>query len=161
MSLACLVIIIFEFKNPFFTQVRLGKNKLPFTLYKIRSMSNGQVTRIGKIIRRTGIDELPQLINIIQGKMNFVGPRPLTQGDIERLNWATPFYDFRWQIKPGLTGLAQLSPKCHKKISLFWDRHYFNNQCLLLDLKVLVSSGFVILFGKQKVIKFIYKKHES
>ena len=80
-------------------------------------MDNNKITALGNFLRRTGIDEIPQLINILIGDMNFIGPRPLTKQDIIRLEWNTNFHDIRWGIKPGITGLSQLSPICNKRVS--------------------------------------------
>src|SRR5260221_12330675 len=78
-----------------FRQVRLGRDRRPFTILKFRSMRDGRVTRIGRLLRGTGLDELPQFVNILRGDMSAVGPRPLTAADVERLGWATPQHDFR------------------------------------------------------------------
>ncbi len=156
--LSCILILIFERKSPFFIQERLGINKIPFSLYKIRSMSQNKVTPIGKVIRKTGIDELPQLLNILKGDILFIGPRPLALNDIERLNWTGQYYDYRWKVKPGLTGLAQLSPLCHRKISAFWDRYYINHQSLSLDLKIALASFFILFLGKKGVKRFLKLK---
>lgn len=93
----------------------MGAGKRDFTILKLRTMKNNEITFIGKIFRRTGLDELPQLWNILFGQMSFVGPRPLTKADAERLGWNDQFHAVRWKVKPGLTGLAQLSPVCHRK----------------------------------------------
>ena len=119
-------------------------------------MVDGKITPLGKILRKTGIDELPQLINIIKGDLNFVGPRPLTQADVDRLGWTSDFYDFRWKTKPGLTGLAQLSPICHKKMSLFWDKYYISNQSLALDIRVVLGSALIPIIGKYNMKALIY-----
>lgn len=152
-------IIIFEQESVFFIQERIGKNKIPFKLIKIRTMQNNQITYIGSILRKTGIDEIPQLINILKGEMNFIGPRPLTKNDIERLGWQTEYYQKRWNVKPGLTGLAQLSPICHKKMSFFFDLYYTKNRRIRLDLGILLMSFLVLFVGKQKVKKIILKRH--
>src|SRR5579859_3330701 len=91
-----------------FSQARVGKGRGPFTLLKFRSMRNNQVTRVGQWLRRTGIDELPQFVNVCRGEMSVVGPRPLTAQDIERLGWNGPQFDWRFGGKPGITGLSQL-----------------------------------------------------
>src|SRR5688572_2915166 len=92
-----------------FRQERLGRDRRPFTILKFRSMRDGRVTRIGRLSRTTGLDELPQFINILRGEMSAVGPRPLTAEDVHRLGWTTAEFDFRWQRRPGLTGLAQMA----------------------------------------------------
>src|SRR4051794_33151913 len=79
-----------------FRQERLGRDRRPFIILKFRSMQEGRVTRIGGFLRATGLDELPQFINILRGEMSAVGPRPLTAEDVLRLGWTTPEHDFRW-----------------------------------------------------------------
>ena len=156
--LVSIAIVILDRDRIIFKQPRLGLNQVPFTIYKLRSMKHGEITLMGKIIRKTGIDEIPQLINIIKGNIKFIGPRPLTESDVIRLQWNSKFHNFRWQVKPGLTGLAQLSPVCHKKMSLFWDKYYVNHQSFWLNLKIFFASVFVIILGKNRVKNIIHKK---
>jgi lipopolysaccharide/colanic/teichoic acid biosynthesis glycosyltransferase len=75
----------------------------------IRTMRDGRVTRVGTALRATGLDEIPQFLNILSGEMSAVGPRPLTEADVRRLGWTGAEFDFRWEQKPGLTGLAQIA----------------------------------------------------
>ncbi len=152
------LLIIFDQSSPFFFQTRIGYQKKEFVIYKLRSMKNNKVTFIGNVLRKTGIDELPQLLNIIKGDLNFVGPRPLTQNDITRLNWETKFHQFRWQTKPGLTGLAQLSPVCNKRISLFWDKYYIENQSTILNFRIIVGSVLIPILGKNRVKNMLKSK---
>lgn len=153
-----LLILIFDHQNPFFRQERLGLNRQLFTIYKFQTFKNGQITTLGRILRKIGVDEIPQLFNIIINDINFIGPRPLTQSDISRLGWSSTFYDKRWSVKPGLTGLAQLSPICHKKMTLFWDNYYAKHQNFGLNLKILIATAFILIFGKRKVINYIHNK---
>ena len=132
-----------------YTQERIGLNNEPFVIYKFRTMSKGQITSLGRILRKTGIDELPQLINIIEGNMNFVGPRPLTIGDIERLGWNSSEYSKRWRVKPGITGLAQLSTICDANVSWENDQHYIANRSAMTDLKIIVKSILIPFIGKR------------
>ena len=76
--------------SPFFAQARVGRGRRPFTILKIRSMRERRVTRVGAWLRRTGIDELPQFVNVWRGEMSVVGPRPLTGDDVARLGWSDP-----------------------------------------------------------------------
>ncbi len=152
------LILIFDNQNPFFKQKRIGLNKQEFTIYKFQTFKNSKITKFGTILRKTGIDEIPQLLNILKNDINFVGPRPLTQTDIDRLGWNTSFYNKRWKVKPGLTGLAQLSPLCHKKMTLFWDKYYAQHHSILMDLKILTATFFILFVGKKRVINYIYKK---
>ncbi|MBK9192399.1 MAG: sugar transferase [Crocinitomicaceae bacterium] len=151
-----LVSLAADHQNPFFIQTRMGAGKRDFTILKLRTMKNNEITFIGKIFRRTGLDELPQLWNILFGQMSFVGPRPLTKADAERLGWNDQFHAVRWKVKPGLTGLAQLSPVCHRKMSWFFDQKYIQCSSFLLDMKIMISSVLVLFVGKQKAVKWLY-----
>ena len=131
-----------------FIQERIGLNKATFTIYKFKSMRHGKVTRIGALLRKTGLDELPQLINIIEGNMKFVGPRPLTQQDIERLEWNDQTAKPRWEVHPGITGMAQLTTICNKDRSLKNDLYYAKNKSASLDLKILYKSTLIPFIGK-------------
>ncbi|MGB1103902.1 MAG: sugar transferase [Crocinitomicaceae bacterium] len=159
--LVILLILLIEWDKPFFLQDRIGKHKQPFTIIKFRTMKKGKITPLGDLLRKTGIDELPQLINIIKLDMSFVGPRPLTQGDIERLAWMSDFYTKRWSVRPGIVGLAQLSPICHKKMSWFYDRFYIENQNLSLDFKILFAAMFIPLTGKTFIKNRIHGKEKA
>jgi len=157
------VIVVVEQDSIFFVQKRLGLHQKLFKVYKLRTMKANKITFIGKVLRKTGLDEIPQLFNIVKGDLNFIGPRPLTLFDVQRLGWQSDYYKQRWSVKPGLTGLAQLSPICHKKMSLFWDNYYVKHQNLLLDFKIITASFFALFLGKKMVKKIIQKqlKHES
>jgi lipopolysaccharide/colanic/teichoic acid biosynthesis glycosyltransferase len=155
-----ILILIFERDHPFFLQERIGREKQPFTIIKLRTMKNGKITRLGSILRKTGIDELPQLLNIIKRDMSFVGPRPLTLVDVERLEWDTDFYQKRWSVRPGIVGLAQLSPVCHKKMSWFYDQLYLERQSLILDFKILMAAVMIPFTGKSFVKKRIHGKEK-
>jgi lipopolysaccharide/colanic/teichoic acid biosynthesis glycosyltransferase len=121
-------------------------------------MKNGKVFFFGKILRKTGIDELPQLFNIIKGEMNFIGPRPLTNNDIERLSWNTKYHESRWSTKPGLTGLAQLSPICNKKMSFYLDKYYAENKSIILNFKIFYVSFLTLFIGKNKAKTILFKR---
>ena len=113
-------------------------------------MLNNKATRVGRVIRKTGLDEIPQLYNIVKGEMSFVGPRPLTKFDIERLNWNTSKQIKRWSVKPGITGVAQLSSTCNADLSLRDDFYYIDNKSFILDCKLFVKSLIIPFFGKTK-----------
>jgi lipopolysaccharide/colanic/teichoic acid biosynthesis glycosyltransferase len=134
-----------------FRQDRLGRSRVCFTILKFRSMRDGRITRVGRILRATGLDELPQFINILRGEMSAVGPRPLTESDVIRLGWATERYDFRWRVSPGLTGLAQvIGPQAGRR-SLALDRCYVRTPRLSLDVQLVLISFVVNLLGKHRV----------
>ena len=143
------VLIVLTSGRPIlFTQQRLGVHRIPFTIYKFRTMTNGHITRMGRFLRATGIDELPQLWNIAKNDMAFVGPRPLTQADVSRLGWLGTHYDVRWSVRPGITGLAQLSHGCHRKRTWCHDRYYAMQRSHCLDMKIIIRSAAVPFVGK-------------
>jgi len=154
--LVMIVIILFERSSPFFIQERLGLNKREFKIYKLRTMLNGEITLLGRILRKTGIDEIPQLINILRGDMSFVGPRPLLESDIVRLKWTGDYYAKRWSVRPGITGLAQLGSKCHKKFTWIHDRYYVDHTSFCLDFKIVCLSLGIPILGKARVKKLIH-----
>lgn len=134
-----------------FTQDRPGKNGKIFKLYKFRSMGNEtdnkgnllpdsqRLTRFGKILRSTSMDELPELFNILKGDMSIVGPRPLL---VKYLNYYNEYEMARHNVRPGLTGLAQVSGRN----SLTWkdrfekDLEYVENASLLMDLRIIMRT---------------------
>ncbi|MDD5109700.1 MAG: sugar transferase [Patescibacteria group bacterium] len=142
-------------------QTRVGYKGHRFTLYKFRSMSastdrdgppptgeeDPRVTRLGKFLRRTSLDELPQLLNVLKGDMSLVGPRP------ELVSLAATYRDWqfrRFDAKPGMTGLWQVLGRKDLNLEqkLEYDFYYVNNQSLLLDLVILVRTIPVTLFGR-------------
>jgi exopolysaccharide biosynthesis polyprenyl glycosylphosphotransferase len=147
----------------FYRQERVGLHGRHFTLYKLRSMTvnaevNGaqwaeqddrRVTRVGRFIRKTRIDELPQLLNVIIGNMSLIGPRPERPEFILRFDQEIPGFIYRLQVKPGLTGWAQVNggydvtPEEKLKLDLF----YIENRGILLNLRILVKTLRVILTG--------------
>ena len=132
-----------------FQQKRVGINKTEFTIYKFRTMEQNKITSLGKLIRKLGLDELPQLLNIMKGDMAFVGPRPLTREDIERLGWNNDAFKKRWAVKPGITGKAQLISICDASLSIQNDIWYVENQSFWVDLNILSKSILVPLIGKR------------
>ena len=134
-----------------FRQPRIGRGRRPFEILKFRSMRDGRPTRVGRVLRATGLDELPQFVNILRGDMSGVGPRPLTHEDIVRLGWTAPEFDFRWSCRPGLTGLAQLLGTTANGASLDLDRIHTRRWSPLLDCQLIAWSFAVNAFGKERV----------
>jgi lipopolysaccharide/colanic/teichoic acid biosynthesis glycosyltransferase len=152
--------IVLEDGSPvLFRQERLGRRRRPFTILKFRSMRAGRITRVGRLLRATGLDELPQFINILRGDMSAVGPRPLTESDVTRLGWTTPRYDFRWQVPPGLTGLAQVTEGRSGRLSLGLDRRYVTRQTLSLDACLVALSFAINALGKERVRRLLIRSH--
>lgn len=149
----------------FYKQERVGLNGNKFTIYKLRSMvqnaeRNGQaqwavkgdsrITRVGNFIRKTRLDELPQVINVLKGEMSMVGPRPERQQFMEKLEEQIPNFSKRLAVKPGLTGWAQVnygygSTVEDAKIKLNYDLYYCKHQSLALNLQVLLRTFAVVL----------------
>jgi len=134
-----------------FRQPRLGYRRRPFSIVKIRTMRDGRTTRVGRVLRATGLDEVPQFLNILSGEMSAVGPRPLTEDDVRRLGWTGVEFDFRWERKPGLTGLAQLLGAASTQQTLDLDRTYTARANVVLDCQLIALSFAVNVFGKSRV----------
>jgi sugar transferase EpsL len=133
-----------------FRQIRAGKNGKPFVLYKFRTMNDSKkegtllpdekrITRIGRLLRNTSLDELPEMINILKGDMSFVGPRPLLMQYLERYSGEQTR---RHDVKPGLTGWAQINGRngIHWDQKLKLDVWYVDNQSVRLDIKIIVLT---------------------
>jgi lipopolysaccharide/colanic/teichoic acid biosynthesis glycosyltransferase len=138
-----------------FVQERLGRDRRPFRIYKFRTMRNGVVTRVGWWTRRTGLDELPQFWNILRGDMSFVGPRPLTAADVHRLGWQGPRFDFRWRLRPGITGFSQIHAGVGARHSLAWDRLYLRRCRMRTDINLLALTFLMNFAGKQTIQRHV------
>lgn len=151
LSIFAIILVITNKGKPFFIQQRPGKNEKIFKLIKFKTMTdkkdeNGnllpdekRLTKIGKIIRKTSIDELPQLINVLKGDMSLIGPRPLL---VEYLPLYNTFQKRRHEVKPGITGWAQVNGRnaisWQKKFE--FDVWYVDNISFLLDIKILLLT---------------------
>lgn len=162
------ILVRLDSKGPaIFKQQRVGEHGKLFTVYKFRSMFEGsdkiklspaehgdpRVTRVGKWLRRTRIDELPQLFNIVKGDMAFVGPRPFVPSQEEDCAAQIPFYRERWLVKPGATGWAQINRGYNatledNKEKLAYDLFYIKNVSLGLDLFIMFSTVKILLLGR-------------
>ena len=140
-----------------FAQPRLGKGRRPFTILKFRSMRDGRVTRVGRMLRATGLDELPQFVNILRGDMSAVGPRPLADADVRRLGWTVPRFDFRWRVLPGLTGLAQVMGAPSGRQSASLDRWYVGYGSLSLGVRLVALSFAINALGKTRIRQWLMR----
>jgi lipopolysaccharide/colanic/teichoic acid biosynthesis glycosyltransferase len=145
----------------FFRQERIGLRRRPFEILKFRTMRDGTVTRVGRVLRGTGLDEIPQLLNILRGDMSAVGPRPLTAADLARFGWDAPAFDFRWTVRPGLTGLAQLLGATVRGDALALDRVHATMWSLSLDCRCIAWSFAVNVFGKARVRDYLRRRLPS
>lgn len=157
MSVICFM-LKFKEKHPIiFKQTRMGRDKVPFEIWKFQTMVDEKVTPTGRILRRTGLDELAQFFNVLRGDMSIVGPRALTAYDIERLGWDDAHHSCRWSIKPGITGFAQVFGGQHRKLSWFWDRKYIANSGLMTDFGLIFISFCMNFFGKTRVRRIVFR----
>lgn len=150
-----------------FSQTRTGKDDQTFTIFKFRSMrldaekdgaqwakkNDDRVTRLGKFLRKTRIDELPQLYNVFVGDMSFIGPRPERPEFNEQLEKQIPYYSMRHLVRPGLSGWAQVNYPYGASVEdatekLQYELFYIKNYSIWLDLKIALKTIQVVLFGK-------------
>jgi len=153
------LLIVIDSEGPIiFKQPRIGKNGVKFQIYKFRTMyanvpsqgrspennNDPRVTRVGKVLRKTSLDELPQLFNIIKGDMSFVGPRPEQESIVNK--YYSSYEMQRFLVKPGITGLWQISKDRTKPIheNLKYDFEYIQKLSFYLDIKILFSTIRVI-----------------
>lgn len=168
MLLTAMCIYIEDRAPVIFRQQRVGKNGQRFMVLKFRSMENDaekggkpqwacendpRTTKVGRLIRKLRIDELPQIFNVLKGEMSFVGPRPERPYFVEQLSEQIPYYNIRHTIKPGITGWAQVRYRYGASVEdavqkLQYDLYYVKNNSLLLDLIILVDTVRVVLFGR-------------
>lgn len=170
LPIAILTAILIKLESPgpvFYRQERVGKNGKPFMLMKFRSMivdaekegpvwatsGDDRATRVGRVIRQTRIDEIPQFWSILRGEMSFVGPRPERPHFVSQLAQEIPYYEQRHLIAPGLTGWAQIKYPYGASIEdarqkLQYDLYYIKNQSLVLDAIILFETIKIIMFGR-------------
>lgn len=134
-----------------FQQHRLGVNRRPFSIIKFRTMRDQNVTRVGAWLRRTGLDETAQVFNVLRGEMSWIGPRPLTDVDVQRLGWSGPQHDPRFSVRPGMTGLAQLYGGVGASWTRGIDRLYRRKCGPALDLWIVIWSVAINALGKARV----------
>ncbi len=161
LALAALLIRLETHGHPIYRQRRVGRDGVPFELYKLRTMVSGaetmgaglalsegdsRITRLGAVLRRTSMDELPNLVNVLRGDMSIVGPRPTVQVQVDRY---TERQRGRLSVRPGLTGWAQIQGRA----SLPWserielDLWYVEHASLALDLRILWRTVAMVLRG--------------
>ena len=155
------LLIKLDSKGPaFFVQQRMGRYSRPFRCYKLRSMVNGRVTRLGGWLRRAHLDELPQFFNVLFGAMSIVGPRPYMLADCRRFAELVPDGNFRYRVRPGITGMAQ-AKGLHGAVSgaagkdrqviverYQWDAYYVRYAGFRMDMRILGRTVKLLLGWK-------------
>ena len=169
LMLATAIAVRFDSPGPIlFAQERVGRDNVPFTLFKFRSMradaeklsgpvwatqDDPRITRAGRFIRKTRLDELPQLFNVLAGHMSLVGPRPERAHFVQDLSERIPYFRQRHIVKPGLTGWAQINYRYGSTFEdavqkLQYDLFYIKNQSLLFDLSILFNTVKIVILRK-------------
>lgn len=161
--IACIFIVIESSGNPIYIKERVGLNGRKFMMYKLRSMyldaeKNGhqwaskndkRITKVGRFIRRTRIDEFPQIINIIKGEMSIIGPRPERPEFVNEFLKYIPDFNKRLAVRPGITGWAQVNGgyELTPKDKLVYDLFYINHESIKLDFLILLKTIKVMVTG--------------
>ncbi len=164
MALIALLVALDSPGNPIFKQERLGKDGVPFQIYKFRSMrldaetdgprwadkEDTRCTRFGAFLRKTRLDELPQLWNILKGEMSFVGPRPERKYFYDKFEKYIIGFSYRLTVTPGLTGYAQVNGgyELEPEEKIVYDMEYIAHQSLRLDFVCMLKTVFVVFCGK-------------
>ena len=163
-----LLIMLTSHGSIFYKQIRVGKNGIHYQMYKFRSMyedseyitgpiwatrEDKRITSIGKIMRKFHLDEIPQFINVLSGHMSIIGPRPERPEIIKSIIKDIPYYSNRTQIKPGITGWAQIKGSYDNSINdvntkLKNDFYYIEHSSFLLDIKILLLTLLKIMKGQ-------------
>lgn len=167
MIFAAIAIFLQDRENIFYSQVRTGVQEKPFKILKFRTMvinaeadgkaqwaaeNDHRITPLGKLLRLTRIDELPQLFNVLRGDMSFIGPRPERPEFVSELEKDIPLFHYRHAVKPGITGWAQVmyrygASKEDSQKKLEYDLYYIRNYSLMLDVFIVLRTFRVVLFG--------------
>ena len=173
LPIMCIIAIFIKIEDRgpiFYLQERVGLNGKVFKIIKFRSMikdaelltgpkfaeeNDERITRIGKILRKFGLDEIPQFINVLKGEMNIIGPRPERPIFVERMKKVIPYYELRHIIKPGITGWAQINYKYGDTIEdgkekLKYDLYYIFFKLFLLDLIIIFSTLKRMILGRRR-----------
>ena len=168
--IVALAILIEDGRPVFYRQERVGLDERPFRLLKFRSMrvdaekdgvarwsnrADPRVTRVGAFLRRTRLDEVPQILNVLRGEMSFVGPRPERPEFVDHLARIIPFYRYRHCVKPGITGWAQINFDYGASVDdarrkLQFDLYYIKNYSIVLDFMILVQTVRVVLWPPER-----------
>jgi lipopolysaccharide/colanic/teichoic acid biosynthesis glycosyltransferase len=176
-ALSALLIKVTSRGPAFYSQVRMGLNSKPFWIYKIRTMTHNcesqsgaqwatvndpRITFVGRILRATHLDELPQLWNVLKGDMSLVGPRPERPEFVPSLEKAIPHYGERLHVRPGVTGLAQVQLPADTDVNsvrrkLAYDLYYIRHMGLWLDIKLVVCTALHVFAVPYRILGVLFR----
>lgn len=151
-----LAVLVCDGRPVFFRQLRVGQAGRMFRIWKLRTMTMEpelaarRPTRLGGWLRVRGLDELPQLLNVLQGHMSLVGPRPLTPEDGARLAQQHPAFAARLHCRPGITGLSQVCGARGAALTSALDAHYARTTSVRLDLSLILRTAWINVVGKRR-----------
>ena len=140
----------------FFVQPRVGQGRRTFHILKLRTMTTEpdvaarRVTQVGRWLRQRGLDELPQLFNVLHGDMSLVGPRPMTADDVARLSAISPEFARRLEVRPGITGLPQVTQARGAHLTAALDAQYARERSFLMDVGILCRTALMNVVGKAR-----------
>lgn len=150
--IGCILSLIDLKENPIYSQIRVGKHNRLFLIYKIKTIADNpkdKITLIGRILRKSKIDEIPQLFNVIKGDMRIIGPRPEQPQYVDEFLKINPNFSLRHEIKPGITGWAQVClPKAKPKDNLDklkYDLYYVNHRSIKFDAIIILKTIKIIV----------------
>lgn len=155
-GLLALLVLLLDGRPVFFTQPRYGQGRRVFRIFKLRTMTcepdmrARRPTRLGNLLRHHGLDELPQLFNVLIGDMSLVGPRPLTPEDAERLLATHPPLAARFEVPPGITGLAQVCQARGAALTAQLDAEYARSRSAVVDIRILIRTSWINIVGKRR-----------
>lgn len=151
-----LVVLLVDGRPVFFTQTRVGRERRPFRIWKLRTLTceedprQRRPTRLGGWLRQRGLDELPQLWNVLCGDLSLVGPRPLTPEDVERLVSQHRAFEQRFRVAPGITGLSQVCLARGAALTAELDAIYARERSAWMDLGILFRTAWMNVVGKRR-----------
>jgi lipopolysaccharide/colanic/teichoic acid biosynthesis glycosyltransferase len=154
-GILALLVLACDGRPVLFAQPRLGRGRRIFSILKLRTMTteadarDRRPTRLGAILRQRGLDELPQLWNVLRGEMSLVGPRPLTTADADRLTALHAGFAARFEVAPGITGLAQVSLARGAALTARLDARYAATRTVALDVRLLLRTAWMNIVGKR------------
>jgi lipopolysaccharide/colanic/teichoic acid biosynthesis glycosyltransferase len=142
----------FEHHPVFYFQIRVGLHKKPYTMIKFQTMVDELPTPFGALLRNTGLDEIPQFINVLKGDMSIVGPRAIRVSDLQKMQWGDDEHAIRWSVRPGITGYAQFYSSHLSEESFQLDKKYIEHHNIAIDFSLICKTFLINIFGKRRIL---------